>query len=170
MFDDFFKTVRNEDDCDAFGFQSVSECQTAATSLVPPARRSVHPAQECAARRQDFGDFHELLLRERQVTHTGKRINVAHAEILQHRSRISQNRFFINHKAVSALVSQKNIIGNAEVWREREFLIHNPDARAQSIAVLERNAFACNQNLAGIGGIDAARIFMSVDLPAPSSR
>ena len=123
-----------------------------------------------ASTRQGAGDLDDLLLPEPEVGDQRRRVDVL-LEPQHQRARLARLLREVDAGAVRDLAAHEDVVANAQVRREAEFLVDDRDATvcAPPRSRRSRPSRRRGRSLRRSARSTPDRIFISVDLPAPFS-
>ena len=121
-------------------------------------RRGFVEHQHAGLDRERPRDLHQLLARDAQAA--GARPHVAdlrQSEVIPKAFRLADHPPAVQQSPESRLASEKDVLGDGQVGRQRQFLVDQPDPEPVRVGhIADVHTPSVVDNLAGVGTVDAA--------------
>ncbi len=164
----FFEPVGDVEDQQAARAERRDHLEQLALLRQRQYRRRLVEDEDAGCRRQSAGQLDQLAVGDTQRTHQrlGRQID---AETLQQGARFNHSPFAVDQSAASGeFAAEEDIVRDRDFADRDEFLIDDADAFSRAMAGDSSSTLSpASRNSPELGKRAPAKMFISVDLPAP---
>ena len=165
------QAVRDVEDADAELLEPADELEQNLDLVIGQRRGRLVEHEDARVQRAGLDDLDHLLLGDREPAHRRARAEARLADLLEQRGRLTLHRLAVDDPVLERLAADEHVLGHVAVRQQVELLIDDPDRRrpAPAAGCVKETSSPSILIVPSSGACTPARVFISVDLPAPFS-